>query len=63
MVTFSLKDYSSFTLSTKLIFLHVVGFANRKIHKKIKFTWLLFRLHENMNKNLSSRKATTLFKE
>ena len=64
MVTYSPKDYSSFTSSTRLTSLHVeTGVPIRKIHQKIKFTWLLFRLHESMNKNLNSCKAATLFKK
>ena len=51
MVTCSLKDYSSFTSRTNLTSLHADWGCNRKIHKKIKFTWLLTRLHESMNKN------------
>ena len=34
-----------------------------KFIKKIKFTCLLFRLHESINKNLNSRKVTTLFRK
>ena len=40
-----------------------IGVPNRKIHENVKLTWLLYRLHEYMNKNINSHKATALFKK
>ena len=56
------KGLFLFTSSTKLTLYMQIGVPNYKIHKNIKFTRLLFRLHESMNKNFNSYKATTLFK-
>ena len=65
MLKYSPNDYSSFTSSTKLtsFFTCRLGCQFVKFIKKIKFAWLLFRLRENMNKNLNSCKAPTLFKK